>query len=108
MSWLLRAAPAHMLRRLQSGRFDAPDRLFSNVAAAWASASGGGGADVKELIPEFYLDDAGFLLNRAGLTLGRRQDGTPRRGRGAASVGGEEENGRRRRRRRWWWMEGRS
>ena len=104
MSWLLRAAPAHMLR-LQSGRFDAPDRLFSSVAAAWASAAGGGGlGDVKELIPEFYLDDAGFLLNRAGLALGRRQDGTPvgdvelppwaTRRSGAGAGGEEEEEGR--------------
>ncbi|GFH08813.1 BEACH domain-containing protein, partial [Haematococcus lacustris] len=30
MYWLLRAAPAHMLR-LQNGRFDAADRLFLSV-----------------------------------------------------------------------------
>ena len=34
MFWTLRAAPAHMLR-LQSGRFDAPDRLFASIPEAW-------------------------------------------------------------------------
>ena len=77
MHWLLRAAPGHLLR-LQGGRFDAPDRLFWSVADAWASASGGGsGADVRELTPEFFLDDAAFLVNAARLPLGARHDGTP-------------------------------
>ena len=76
MHWLLRAAPAHLLR-LQGGRFDAPDRLFNSVAAAWASASRAGGADVRELIPEFYLDDPAFLVNARGLPLGRLQGGAP-------------------------------
>lgn len=40
--------------RLQSGRFDAPDRLFGGVAEAWRSASAGP-ADVKELVPEFFM-----------------------------------------------------
>lgn len=73
--WLVRAAPAHMLR-LQGGRFDAPDRLFASVGEAWASASTSP-ADVKELIPEFYLGDPAFLVNGGGLALGRRQDGRP-------------------------------
>ena len=73
--WLVRAAPAHMLR-LQGGRFDAPDRLFASVGEAWASAAGSP-ADVKELIPEFYLSDPSFLVNGSGLALGRRQDGRP-------------------------------
>lgn len=51
--WLVRAGPAHMLR-LQSGRFDAPDRLFASVAEAWGSAATGPN-DVKELVPEFYM-----------------------------------------------------
>ena len=54
MFWLVRAAPAHMLR-LQAGRFDAPDRLFCSVREAWEGVSGSNPADVKELIPEFYL-----------------------------------------------------
>jgi factor associated with neutral sphingomyelinase activation len=36
MYWLLRAAPAHMLR-LQNGRFDAPDRLFAGMQESWES-----------------------------------------------------------------------
>lgn len=51
MFWLLRAAPAHMLR-LQSGRFDAPDRLFCSVAEAWEGVVSTNPTDVKELIPE--------------------------------------------------------
>lgn len=74
--WLVRAAPGHMLR-LQGGRFDAPDRLFASVAGAWTSALANP-ADVKELIPEFYLPGAaGFLRNGLGLALGTRQDGRP-------------------------------
>lgn len=30
MYWLVRAAPAHLLR-LQGGRYDAPDRLFHSL-----------------------------------------------------------------------------
>ena len=32
-------------------------------------------ADVKELIPEFFAGDGGFLINRQMLDLGRRQNG---------------------------------
>ncbi len=38
MYWLLRAAPAHMLR-LQNGRFDAPDRLFHSLRESWESVN---------------------------------------------------------------------
>lgn len=34
MFWLVRAAPAHMLR-LQNGHFDAPDRLFGSIQESW-------------------------------------------------------------------------
>jgi factor associated with neutral sphingomyelinase activation len=53
MFWLVRAAPAHMLR-LQAGRFDAPDRLFCSVADAWEGCTSTNPSDVKELIPEFF------------------------------------------------------
>ena len=43
--------------RLQGGRFDEPDRLFCSMREAWESATTGS-ADVKELIPEFFLSDA--------------------------------------------------
>lgn len=55
MFWMVRAAPGHLLR-LQGGRFDAPDRLFCSVKEAWDSVTSST-ADVKELIPEFFLSD---------------------------------------------------
>jgi factor associated with neutral sphingomyelinase activation len=54
MFWLVRAAPAHMLR-LQAGRFDSPDRLFCSVREAWEGVTSANPADVKELTPEFFL-----------------------------------------------------
>ena len=73
--WLLRALPGHALR-LQGGRFDAPDRLFADVAEAWHGVTHAP-ADVKELIPEFYAPPAQWLLNTEGLPLGTRQSGAP-------------------------------
>ena len=72
--WLVRAAPAHMLR-LQAGKFDAPDRLFCSIAEAWDSVLTNP-TDVKELIPEFYMPERQeFLVNSRRLALGLRQDG---------------------------------
>lgn len=72
--WLVRVAPAHMLR-LQNGRFDAPDRLFTSVAEAWDSVLTNP-TDVKELIPEFFIPGMEpFLTNTRRLALGKRQDG---------------------------------
>jgi factor associated with neutral sphingomyelinase activation len=75
--WLVRAAPAHMLR-LQNGRFDAPDRLFCSISETWESVLTNP-ADVKELIPEFYMpvEGSAFLVNSKRLALGTRQDGRP-------------------------------
>lgn len=70
--FLVRSHPDLMLR-LQSGRFDSPDRSFYSVAAAWASCTSSP-SDVKELIPEFFTDD-GFLVNSKLLDLGVRQTG---------------------------------
>jgi hypothetical protein len=39
---------------LQSGKFDAPDRLFNSLRDSWESATTAT-TDVKELIPEFYM-----------------------------------------------------
>jgi hypothetical protein len=38
----------------QSGKFDAPDRLFNSLKDSWESATTST-TDVKELIPEFYM-----------------------------------------------------
>ena len=70
MFWMVRAAPGHLLR-LQGGRFDAPDRLFCSVKEAWDSVTASS-ADVKELIPEFFLSDTRFVnpsQSRAGFVL---------------------------------------
>ena len=40
--------------RLQNGRFDAPDRMFCSIPDSWDSVMSNP-ADVKELIPEFFL-----------------------------------------------------
>jgi hypothetical protein len=42
------------VRSLQSGKFDAPDRLFNSLKDSWESATTAT-TDVKELIPEFYM-----------------------------------------------------
>ncbi len=55
--------------RLQAGKFDAADRLFCSIADAWASVTSNP-ADVKELIPEFYLPNTDFLVNKENLALG--------------------------------------
>lgn len=75
MFWLVRAAPAHILQ-LQSGKFDAPDRMFYSIAEAWKSVTTNP-ADVKELTPEFFLPNTDFLVNRFHLALGKRQNGKP-------------------------------
>ncbi|WIA38602.1 hypothetical protein OEZ86_001912 [Tetradesmus obliquus] len=75
MFWLVRAAPAHMLR-LQGGRFDAPDRLFNSLGESWNSATSST-TDVKELIPEFFMPGGDFLVNGSQLALGIRQSGQP-------------------------------
>jgi factor associated with neutral sphingomyelinase activation len=79
--FLVREVPDLMLK-LQSGKFDAPDRLFQSISRTWNGVMTSAG-DVKELTPEFYFDDSlsagqgcgSFLLNRMGLKLGTRQDG---------------------------------
>lgn len=89
INYLLRAAPAAMLR-LQNGRFDTPDRLFHSISSTWKGVLSNQG-DVKELIPEFFALDYSkgdcsgiisktsspgeFLDNVLGLDLGTRQDG---------------------------------
>ncbi len=71
--YLVRLEPftsAHV--RLQGGKIDHADRLFTSVAGSWDSASRASLSDVKELTPEFfYLPD--FLLNGNKLDLGVRQ-----------------------------------
>jgi hypothetical protein len=67
--------PEHMLC-LQSGKFDAPDRLFHSLSQCHSCVLSNH-ADVKELIPEFYSpnNDFDFLINAQGLQLGATQNG---------------------------------
>lgn len=78
MYWLVRSAPGHQLR-LQNGRFDAPDRCFHSLPQCWHSAATHR-ADIKELIPEFFLGDGSFLVDNEEIVLGALQDGRPVRG----------------------------
>lgn len=55
-AFLIRVHPfANILKELQGGNFDLPDRLFASVRDTWISASERSCADVRELIPEFYF-----------------------------------------------------
>eukprot|EP00271_Cylindrocystis_brebissonii_P020385 TRINITY_DN6725_c0_g2_i1.p1 TRINITY_DN6725_c0_g2~~TRINITY_DN6725_c0_g2_i1.p1 ORF type:complete len:926 (+),score=154.21 TRINITY_DN6725_c0_g2_i1:58-2835(+) len=69
----VRDQPQLMLR-LQNGKYDMPDRLFSSIPELWESVSSQS-SDLKELIPEFYSSDPSFLLNASGLDLGSKQSG---------------------------------
>ena len=71
--FLVREHPEYMLV-LQGGKLDQGSRIFDNVEDAWRSASSGP-ADVKELIPQFYVGDGSFLLANESLALGAKQEG---------------------------------
>lgn len=62
---------------MQSGAFDAPDRLFSSVEQMWECLmSESSTSDIKEAIPEFYYFPT-FLKNINSLNLGKKQNGIP-------------------------------
>jgi hypothetical protein len=71
--YLIRLEPFTSVHvRLQGGKFDHADRIFSSVRECWESASKLSLSDVKELIPEFYyMPD--LFINGNGLSLGSRQ-----------------------------------
>ena len=75
ISFLLRKEPLLMIK-LQSGNFDNPNRLFHSINKEWCSALENPG-NVRELIPEFYMSDPGFLKNALGLELGVRANKKP-------------------------------
>ena len=53
-SYLIRLDPfASLAIKLQSGKFDIPDRLFFNIEKSWESCFNNSN-DVRELIPEFF------------------------------------------------------
>lgn len=63
-----------IVKALQGGSFDLPDRTFSSIGHAFASAAEGSLGDVRELIPEaFYLPE--FLVNANHFDFGQTQSG---------------------------------
>ncbi|KIY47744.1 beach-domain-containing protein [Fistulina hepatica ATCC 64428] len=73
--FLIRLAPfTNMFKTLQGGDWDLPDRLFSDVARAYHSASADIRGDVRELIPEFYTCPE-FLENSSKLDFGKQNNG---------------------------------
>ncbi|KAI0049337.1 beach-domain-containing protein [Auriscalpium vulgare] len=72
--FLIRMAPfTNMFKTLQGGDWDLPDRLFSDIARAYSSASQDIRGDVRELIPEFFTLPE-FLENSADLDFGVQQN----------------------------------
>jgi hypothetical protein len=72
----------------QSGKFDAPDRLFNSLRDSWESATSST-TDVKELTPEFFMPGEGDMVSRgvhalwcAGCCV-RRLSSLPQAGGGA-------------------------
>lgn len=73
ISYLVRKYP-HFMIKLQGGKFDHPDRLFSSLAIDWDICLTNPGS-LKELIPEFYEYDVGFLRNDKNLSLKLNNNG---------------------------------
>ncbi|KIK26284.1 hypothetical protein PISMIDRAFT_271223 [Pisolithus microcarpus 441] len=68
--YLIRLAPfTSMFKTLQGGDWDLPDRLFSDIARTYRSASQDVRGDVRELIPEFFSCPE-FLENSSRLDFG--------------------------------------
>lgn len=73
IGFLVRKEPQWMIK-FQAGKFDNPNRLFKGINKEWVSCQTNPG-NVKELIPEFFQDDAEFLYNNQNLDLGIRSNG---------------------------------
>lgn len=71
IGYKLRSNPWYMLK-LQSWKFDVPDRLFYSIESDWENCFRH--ECFKELIPEFYMPNPDFLKNKLNLDLGRRQN----------------------------------
>lgn len=72
IGYLVRKRPEYMLK-LQSGRFDKPDRLFKSICDDWYNVMENS-TSLKELTPQFYQNDPLFLKNYMNLDLGVRQN----------------------------------
>ena len=60
--------------KFQGGKFDNPNRLFKGISKEWKSVNTNPG-NLKELIPQFYMDNPEFLVNKLKLDLGTRANG---------------------------------
>ena len=60
--------------KFQSGKFDNPNRMFKGINKEWKSCNKNP-TNVKELIPEFFMDNTEFLENSMKLDLGVRANG---------------------------------
>ncbi|KAK6051161.1 Beige/BEACH domain protein, partial [Cooperia oncophora] len=75
VSYLVRLEPfTQQFLSLQGGHFDLADRMFHSIGDAWISASRNNMADVKELIPEFFVLPE-LLLNKNKFDFGVKQNG---------------------------------
>lgn len=63
------------IQLLQSGRFDAPDRVFFSVNSQWANSSRLSSQNCEELTPDVYMSNI-LLYNVNGQCFGQRSDGT--------------------------------
>ncbi len=73
IGYLVRKNPQWMIK-FQGGKFDNPNRLFKGIKKEWKSVNINPG-NVKELIPEFYMEDPSFLVNDMKLDFGMRANG---------------------------------
>jgi factor associated with neutral sphingomyelinase activation len=73
IGFLVRQNPQWMIK-FQGGKYDNPNRLFKGINKEWNSCLTNQG-NVKELIPEFFQDNADFLTNKMKLDLGVRSNG---------------------------------
>lgn len=73
IGFLVRQNPQWMIK-FQSGRFDNPNRMFKGIHKEWRSACTNP-TNVKELIPEFFMESQTFLSNQLKLDLGVRANG---------------------------------
>lgn len=76
LHFLIRLAPfSYYFIEFQGGSFDVPDRSFHSILQTWRLASVLSSADVKELIPSFYILPE-FLTNLNNYNMGIMQKGT--------------------------------
>mmetsp|Transcript_8665 Transcript_8665/g.14688 ORF Transcript_8665/g.14688 Transcript_8665/m.14688 type:complete len:512 (+) Transcript_8665:279-1814(+) len=69
----VRSNPQWMIK-FQSGKFDNPNRMFKGINKEWNSCNVNP-TNVKELIPEFFMENDEHLVNHKKLDLGMRTNG---------------------------------